>query len=42
MSRSGLVLLAIYPTGIEVAEHIATKFEVNPKILSTLKNEKSI
>ena len=28
--------------GYEAAEHIATKVEVNPRMLLTLKNEKSI
>ena len=28
--------------GYEVAEHIATKVEVNPRMLSTLKNAKTI
>ena len=30
------------PRRYEVAEHIATKVEVNPRMLSTLKKEKSI
>ena len=30
------------PKGYEEAEHIATKFDVNPWMISTLKNEKSI
>ena len=30
------------PKECVVAEHIATKFEVNPRMLSTLKNIKSI
>ena len=30
------------PKGYEVAEHIATKVEENPRILLTLKNAKSI
>ena len=42
MSRGGGLLLDGNPKGYEVAEHIATKVEVNPRMLSTLKNEKSI
>ena len=42
MSRGGRLLLDGNPKGCEVAEHIATKVEVNPWMLSTLKNEKSI
>ena len=30
------------PKGGEVAEHVATKVEVKPRILSILKNSKSI
>ena len=30
------------PTGYEVAEHIATKVEINPWIISTLKNTEYI
>ena len=30
------------PKGCEVVEHIATKVEVNPQMLSTLKNAESI
>ena len=41
---SRVVLLIIYgkTNGYDVADHIATKVEVNPWILSTLKNKKSI
>ena len=42
MSRGGRLILDTNPKGHEVAEHIATKFEVNTRILSTLKNEKYI
>ena len=42
MSRGGSLLLSGNPKWYEVAEHIATKIEVNPRILSTLKNAKSI
>ena len=42
MSRGGRLLLDGNPKGYEVAEHKATKVEVNPRILSTLKNAKSI
>ena len=37
MSRGRIFLLDGNPKGCEVAEHIATKFEVNPWMLSTLK-----
>ena len=39
MSRSGRLLLDGNPNGYEVAERIATKVVVNPRMLSTLKNE---
>ena len=42
ISRVERLLLDGNPKGYKVAEHIATKFEVNPQMLSTLKNEKSI
>ena len=42
MSRGGSLLLNVNPKGYELAEHIATKVEVNIRMLSTLKNEKSI
>ena len=42
ISRGGRLLLDGNPKGYEVAEHIATKVEVNPRMLSTLKNAKSI
>ena len=42
MSRGGRLLMDRNPKGYEVTEHIATKFEVNPRMLSTLKNAKSI
>ena len=42
MSIGGLLILYRNPNGYEVAEHIATKVEVNPRMLSTLKNAKSI
>ena len=42
VSRGVRLLLGGNPKGCAVAEHIATKFEVNPQMLSTLKNEKSI
>ena len=38
MSRGGFFLMGGNPKGCEVAENIATKVEVNPRILSTLKN----
>ena len=37
MSRGGRLLLDGNPKGYEVAEHIATVVEVNPRMLSTLK-----
>ena len=42
MSRGGRLLLDGNPNGYEVAEHIATKVEVNPRMHSTLKNSESI
>ena len=42
MSRGGRLILDVNPKGYEVAEHIATKVEVNSQMLSTLKNAKSI
>ena len=42
MSRGGHFLQDGNPKGYEVAEHIYTKVEVNPRMISTLKNEKSI
>ena len=37
MSRGGSLLLDGNPKGYEVAENIATKVEVNPRMISTLK-----
>ena len=42
MSRGRRLILDGNQKGYEVAEHIATKVEVNPWILSTFKNAKSI
>ena len=42
MSRYGRLLLYGNPKGYEVADHISTKVEVNPQMLSTLKNAKYI
>ena len=42
MSRCESLLLDGNPKGYEVAEHIVTKVELNPPMLSTLKNSKSI
>ena len=42
MSRGGSLLLDGNTKGYELAEHIATKLEVNPRMLSTSKNAKSI
>ena len=39
VSRVGRLLLDGNPKGYDVAEHIATKVEVNPQIISTLKNK---
>ena len=40
--RRGLFLMGVNQKGCEVSEQIATKFEVNPQMLSILKNAKSI
>ena len=37
MSRGELFFLDVYPKGCEIAEHIATKVKVNPRMLSTFK-----
>ena len=42
VSRGGLLIIDGNPKGYEVSEHIDTKFEVNPRMLSTLKKAKSI
>ena len=42
MSRGGRLDLDGNPKGYKVAEHIATRVEVNPQMLSTLKNEEYI
>ena len=42
ISRGGSLLLGGNPNGYEVADHIDTKVEVNPRMISTLKNAKSI
>ena len=42
MSRGGRLLLDVNQKWYEVTEHIAEKLEVNPRMLSTLKNAKSI
>ena len=42
MSRGGHLLTDVNTKGHEVAEHTVTKFEVNPRMLSTLKNTKYI
>ena len=42
MSRGGCLILYVNPKGYEVEEHIATKFEVNPRMISELKKEESI
>ena len=42
MSRGGSLLLDGNPKWYEVEDHIATKVEVNPRMLSTLKNAKPI
>ena len=39
MSRGGRLLMDGNPKEYEVAEHMATKFEVNPRMLLTLKKE---
>ena len=42
MSRGVRLILDGNPKGCEVAKHIATKVEINPRMLSTLKKGKSI
>ena len=42
MSRGGSLLLDGNPNGYEVAEHIDTNVEVNPRMLLTLENAKFI
>ena len=42
MSRGGHIILDVYSKGCEAAEHVATKVEVNPRMISTLKNSTSI
>ena len=42
MSRCGRLFLGGNTKGHEAAEHIVTKVEVNPRMLSTLKNAKYI
>ena len=42
MSRGGSLLLDGNTKGCELAEHIVTKVEVNPRMLSTLKNARYI
>ena len=42
MSRGGRLILDGKPKGYEVAKHIDKKFEINPWMISTLKNAKSI
>ena len=42
MSIGGRLIMDGNPKGCELEEHIATKFKVNPRIISTSKNEKSI
>ena len=42
VSRGGHSLLDGKPNGYKVAEHIATKFEANPRMLSTLTNAESV
>ena len=42
ISRGGRLIMDRNTKGCEVAEHIAKKVEVNPQMLSTLKNVKSI
>ena len=42
MSRGGRLLMDENKKGYEVAEHIATKVEGNPRMISTLKNAKYI
>ena len=40
VSRGGRLLLDGNPKGCDVAEHVATKVEVFPRMLSALKNSK--
>ena len=42
ISRGGCLLLDGEPNVYESAEHISTKVEVNPQMISTLKKEKCI
>ena len=42
MSRGGHLLIDGNPNGYEVSAHIATKVEINPQMISTLKKTKSI
>ena len=42
MSRGECLLLDGNPKGYELAEHIATKVEINTRMLSTFKNAKYI
>ena len=42
MSRGGRLLMHVNTNRYEVAEHIATKVEVNQRMLSALKNAKSV
>ena len=42
MSWVGSLILGVNTIGYEVAEHIAKKIEVNPQMISALKNAKSI
>ena len=42
VSRGGRLLLGGNPKVYKVAEHIATKFAVNPRMLPTSKNAESI
>ena len=42
LSRGSRLILNRNTKGCEVAEHIPKKVEINPQILSTLKNEESI
>ena len=39
ISRGGRLIMGGNPKGYEVAEYIATKVEVNPRMLSTLKTQ---
>ena len=42
MSRVNRLIMDGNPKVYEVAEYIATKFELNSRMISTLKNEKCI